>query len=60
MQMVRGNIRALALGAYYALADTRIQTSAFVPKISSTKHNVFGIQTGVAVLFLVEAKEEMG
>lgn len=28
------------------------------PKISGTKHNVFGIQTGVAVLFLVKKKGE--
>ncbi|MDP3839183.1 MAG: N-6 DNA methylase, partial [Methylococcales bacterium] len=29
------------------------------PKISGTKHNVFGIQTGVAVLFLVKKKDSM-
>ncbi|MCX7066168.1 MAG: N-6 DNA methylase [Methylococcales bacterium] len=28
------------------------------PKISGTKHNVFGIQTGVAVLFLVKKLED--
>ena len=28
------------------------------PKISGTRHNVFGIQTGVAVLFLVKKKGE--
>jgi len=28
------------------------------PKISGTKHNVFGIQTGVAVLFLVKKSEK--
>ncbi len=42
-----------------ANAHTRIQTSAFVPKISGTKHNVFGIQKGVAVMFLVKVKKEM-
>jgi len=28
------------------------------PKISGTKNNVFGIQTGVAVMFLVKVKEK--
>ncbi|MBM2817329.1 MAG: Mtase protein, partial [Ignavibacteria bacterium] len=27
------------------------------PKIAGTTHNVFGIQTGVAVMFLVKVKE---
>jgi predicted helicase len=28
------------------------------PKISGTKNNVFGIQTGIAVMFLVKTAEE--
>lgn len=28
------------------------------PKISGTKNNVFGIQTGIAVMFLVKVKKE--
>ncbi|MFA5251444.1 MAG: type ISP restriction/modification enzyme [Phycisphaerae bacterium] len=30
------------------------------PKISGTKHNVFGIQTGVAIIFLVKKENESG
>ena len=30
------------------------------PKISGTKHNVFGIQTGVAIAFLVRKKDRVG
>src|ERR1019366_6117491 len=30
------------------------------PKLSGTKHNVFGIQTGVAISFLVKRKGETG
>ena len=30
------------------------------PKISGTKHNVFGIQTGVAIAFLVREKARLG
>ena len=30
------------------------------PKISGTKHNVFGIQTGVAIGFFVREKEKLG
>ena len=30
------------------------------PKISGTKNNVFGIQTGIAVMFLVKAQSEKG
>jgi len=30
------------------------------PKISGTKHNVFGIQTGVAIIFLVKKQNESG
>ncbi len=30
------------------------------PKLSGTKHNVFGIQTGVAISFLVKNKKEHG
>lgn len=30
------------------------------PKLSGTKHNVFGIQTGVAICFLVRGKAETG
>ncbi len=30
------------------------------PKISGTKNNVFGIQTGIAVMFLVKTNKEKG
>ena len=30
------------------------------PKLSGTKHNVFGIQTGVAIAFMVRVKGERG
>jgi hypothetical protein len=30
------------------------------PKISGTKNNVFGIQTGIAVMLLVRVKKEKG
>jgi predicted helicase len=30
------------------------------PRLSGTKHNVFGIQTGVAISFLVKRRKEMG
>jgi Predicted helicase len=30
------------------------------PKISGTKHNAFGIQTGVAIIFLVKKQNESG
>ena len=38
---------------YVYIADTRSDVRSN-PKISGTKHNVFGIQTGVAVMFLVK------
>ncbi|MCY7350780.1 MAG: N-6 DNA methylase [Cytophagaceae bacterium] len=38
------------------IVDTRSDVRAN-PKISGTKHNVFGIQTGVAVMFLVKTGE---
>jgi predicted helicase len=37
------------------VVDTKSDVRAN-PKISGTKHNVFGIQTGVAILFLVKCK----
>lgn len=39
------------------IVDTRSDVRAN-PKISGTKHNVFGIQTGVAVLFLVKTEPD--
>jgi hypothetical protein len=39
------------------IVDTRSDVRAN-PKIAGTSHNVFGIQTGVAVMFLVKVKNE--
>lgn len=39
------------------IVDTRSDVRAN-PKIAGTTHNVFGIQTGVAVMFLVKVKRE--
>ncbi len=39
------------------IIDTKSDVRAN-PKISGTKHNVFGIQTGVAVVFMVRKKEK--
>ena len=44
---------------YVYIADTRSDVRSN-PKISGTKHNVFGIQTGVAVMFLVKKSNEKG
>lgn len=42
---------------YIYIVDTRSDVRSN-PKISGTKHNVFGIQTGVAIVFLVKARKE--
>lgn len=42
---------------YIYVVDTRSDVRSN-PKISGTKHNVFGIQTGVAIVFLVKARKE--
>lgn len=42
---------------YVYIVDTRSDVRAN-PKIAGTTHNVFGIQTGVAILFLVKVKKE--
>jgi predicted helicase len=39
------------------IIDTKSDVRAN-PKISGTKHNVFGIQTGVAILFMIRKKEK--
>jgi len=39
------------------IVDTRSDVRAN-PKIAGTTHNVFGIQTGVAIMFLVKVKSE--
>ena len=39
------------------VVDTRSDVRAN-PKIAGTTHNVFGIQTGVAICFLVKKKDE--
>ena len=41
---------------YCYIIDTKSDVRAN-PKIAGTTHNVFGIQTGVAVMFLVKCKE---
>ena len=41
---------------YIYLVDTLSDVRAN-PKISGTMHNVFGIQTGVAVMFLVKCRK---
>lgn len=42
---------------YVYIIDTKSDVRAN-PKISGTSHNVFGIQTGVAVMFLIRNNEE--
>ena len=42
---------------YVYIVDTRSDVRNN-PKISGTKNNVFGIQTGIAVMFLVKVKKE--
>lgn len=42
---------------YIYIVDTRSDVRSN-PKISGTKHNVFEIQTGVAIVFLVKARKE--
>ena len=42
---------------YVYIVDTRSDVRAN-PKIAGTTHNVFGIQTGVAIMFLVKVEKE--
>ncbi len=45
--------------AYAYIIDTHSDVRAN-PKIAGTSHNVFGIQTGVAVMFLVRKEQQSG
>ena len=42
---------------YVYIVDTRSDVRAN-PKIAGTSHNVFGIQTGVAIMFLVKVDKD--
>jgi predicted helicase len=42
---------------YIYIVDTQSDVRSN-PKISGTKNNVFGIQTGVAIMFLVKVSKE--
>ena len=42
---------------YIYIVDTRSDVRAN-PKIAGTTHNVFGIQTGVAIMFLVKVENK--
>jgi len=44
---------------YVYIVDTRSDVRAN-PKIAGTTHNVFGIQTGVAIMFLVKKEKQEG
>lgn len=45
--------------AYAYIVDTKSDVR-FNPKIAGTTHNVFGIQTGVAIMFLIKKEKQEG